>query len=258
MSTKKKLVKNLRKKIYDIDYLISRYVLIPYRIYKMIKVLYFIHMKNYVYNNFLKFISKKIEKPKIILDLGARDAIQSIEFSYYFPDAKIYSFECNPSTIPKAIRNTRKFKNVEIVPKAVYSKDKNIDFFPVITNNDGASSIFRASGEFDEVEKLPQTKITVEATRIDTWAKQNGIEKIDLCWMDLQGAEYEALIGMGDMLENVQAIYAEVEFQEIYTGQKLFSELKKFLEENGFKLLDLYIAEENWWGNAIFINNKIL
>jgi FkbM family methyltransferase len=258
MSTSEKLIKSLKKLIFDIDYLTRPHGIIPYKIFKMIKVLYFIHMKNYVYTNFLKFISKKIEKPEIILDLGARDAIQSIEFAYYFPDAQIYSFECNPSTISRAIQNTKKFKNIKIVPKAVYSEDTHIDFFPVITSNDGASSIFRASGEFDEIEKLPQTKISVEATRIDTWAKENNIEKIDLCWIDLQGAEYNALIGMGNMLKNVQALYSEVEFREIYSGQKLFSDLKDFLEEKGFKLLDLHIAEKDWWGNAIFINNKIL
>lgn len=258
MSAIDSLLRNVKRTIFKIDYFMSPYEYIPYICFKIVKVIYFVHMKNYVYNHFLKYISGKINKPEVVLDLGSRDGIQSIELSHYFPEAKIYSFECNPPTIKTLRKNTKKYENIHVIPKAVFNENKQMEFFPVITSNDGASSLFKATGKYDVVENFPQTKVTVESIRLDKWAEENNIDKFDLCWLDLQGAAYDALVGMGEMIHDVQALYTEVEFQEIYSGQKLFPELKEFLEKKGFALLRLDEVEKNWWGNAIFINNDLV
>ena len=35
-----------------------------------------------------------------LIELGARDCSESVYFSKSLPNAKIYSFECNPDTLP--------------------------------------------------------------------------------------------------------------------------------------------------------------
>ena len=44
-----------------------------------------------------RFCSYILDKMKeyVIFDIGARDCLESIQFYKKFPNAKIYSFECN-------------------------------------------------------------------------------------------------------------------------------------------------------------------
>ena len=207
---------------------------------------------NFVKREFINFVSDKILDPKIILEIGSRDAIQSIEFSRIYPKAKIYAFECNPESIEFCIKNTKNYKNIEVVPFAVFNKDGRMAFY-VVPELIGASSLFKLTKDYSNKNKFSQIQITVRATRIDTWAKEKGINKIDLIWIDLQGAEYEAFEGMGKLLSDVQAIYTEVEVKELFENQKLVNDVSKLLDKNGFFLLR-YTKSNNSFGNAIYIN----
>ncbi|MFX1555200.1 MAG: FkbM family methyltransferase [Promethearchaeota archaeon] len=214
--------------------------------------------KTFVEREFLDFILDKIEKPEIILDLGSATAFQSIEFSIVFPDAKIYAFECNPLSIKKCHENIINLENIEVVDKAVYNKDGFIKFYPILNYND-ASSLYKFSKDYlNTIEKFEQKMINLKATRIDTWAKEKEIRKIDLCWLDLQGAEYEAIEGIGDLIYNIQALYIEVAEKAIYNGQKLIYDIKDLLENKGFSMLKYFSTIPGWYGNAIFLNNKLL
>ena len=211
---------------------------------------------NFVERHFINYISDKISNPKIILEIGSRDAFQSIEFSRIYPKAKIYAFECNPESIKTCIKNTKNYKNIEVIPYAVFNKNEKMKFYPV-QELIGVSSLFKLTKEYSIKHNFTQKEITVDAIRIDTWAKKKGIEKIDLVWIDLQGAEYEAFEGMGKLLSNVQAIYTEVEVKELLIGQKLMKDITRLLDENGFYFLRYTECSKNLWGNAIYLNKKI-
>jgi len=212
---------------------------------------------NFVKKQFINYIFDKISNPKIILEIGSRDAIQSIEFSKLFPKAKIYAFECYPPCIRTCIKNTKSFKNIEIIQKAIFNKNDEISFYP-LSKNIGSGSVLKVNDDSPIHYLSPIKKITVEATRIDTWAKEKGIKKIDLVWIDLQGAEYEAFEGMGEYLQNIQAIYTEVENKELYTGQKLMKDVSRLLNENGLSFLKYTQISRDLWGNAIYINNNLI
>jgi len=206
---------------------------------------------------FIGFISNKISNIEVILEIGSRDAIQSIEFSKLFPNAKVYTFECYPPCIEKCVENIKNFQNIEIIPKAVSNINGKSKFYP-ISRNVGAGSLFKITKEYGHDCVFPQEQVNVESIRIDTWAKEKGIEKIDLVWIDIQGAEYEAFEGMGEFLPNIQAIYTEVENKELYIGQKLMKDVTQLLDEKGFFLLKYTQMSVRLWGNAIFINSSIL
>ena len=209
-------------------------------------------------SHFLDYIIDKIKTPEIILDLGSLDAMQSIEFSIIFPNANIFAFECDPESLKTCKQNIVFLKNIEIIPKAVYNEDRFIKFYPV-RNKKGTSALFKISNLFKEtIGDYVQEEIEVEAIRINTWAKQRKIKKIDLCWIDLQGAEYEALEGLGDLIYTVQALYVEVEKKPIYKGQRLIQDVVEFLNSKGFSMIKYHPTKPGWWGNAIFLNNKLL
>lgn len=204
------------------------------------------------------------EDVKIILDVGSLHAQEAREFSAAFPNAKIYSFECNHDSYLRCVEATKDFPRCNVVNKAVHNYDGVCRFYPIDTintvtthadGNPGASSLFKAAGTYDHIEKYVQHEVEVPCTRLDTWAKENSIEEIDLLWMDLQGGELLALEGLGDLLQKVKVIHTEVELNPMYTGQVLFPEVEKFMVENGFKRV---------WGNlhvqfgtdVIYIRNE--
>ncbi len=172
-----------------------------------------------------------------IVELGSRDALDAIWLSYIF-DAEAYAWECHPDLWLKMKENISHFDRVHMVDKAVWSEDTTLDFFPVTNGNVGASSCFEADNEVEGAPHLEQTKITVEAIRLDDWANKNNISNIDLLVMDLQGAEVEALKGAGDLLNNVKYIITEGCVQPFYQGAPHIDDITEVLENYGFSLVD--------------------
>jgi hypothetical protein len=66
----------------------------------------------------------------------------------------------------------------------------------------------------------------VPALRLDSWALKTGIDRFDLVWVDVQGAELLALRGMGEMLATVRAIQLEITYRELYQGQAMWPEVR--------------------------------
>lgn len=66
------------------------------------------------------------------------------------------------------------------------------------------------------------------------------ISSIDFLSLDVQGAEYDILIGAKQLLEKqCVGIQLEVEFVKLYQNQKTFSDINELMESMGFELLDL-------------------
>ena len=147
----------------------------------------------------------------------------------------VYAWECHPGLKESMVSMTKHFENVHFVDKAVWSEETTIDFHIVTNGNVGASSCFEVddSNHFD----LEQTKITVDAIRLDDWANKNNVDSIDLLAMDLQGAELEALKGAGDLLNTVKYIITEGALKPHYKGAPHIDEITNYLKGYGFKIV---------------------
>ena len=186
---------------------------------------------------FANYILNK-NKEYIIFDIGSRDCLQSIEFYNMFPNSKIYAFECNPNTLDICKKNINLYRDrITLIEGAVCDYDGYITFYPInqkktITTwtdgNPGASSLFKSSGKYN-IETYVQDEITTKCHRLDTIMKKYNIPKVDIIWMDLQGAELLALKGLGNNLYNVEFIHTEMCNIEIYTNQALFPEINDYL-----------------------------
>lgn len=85
----------------------------------------------------------------------------------------------------------------------------------------------------------PTGQVSVPATTVDLWARNNGIAEIDFFKLNVQGAELEILKGAQETLRGVLGIDAEISFVESYLGRPFFSDLDVFLRGNGFHFFDL-------------------
>lgn len=218
-------------------------------------------------NTFYTFANHKFKNPEdvsVIFDIGSLHCLESIEFSKKFTNSKIYAFEANPESYSVCLENTEKIENISVINKAVNSYDGKCTFRPInpektvttwFDGNRGASSLFKANGSYDHIEKYVQDEIEIPCVRLDSFCQENNIDRIDLIWMDLQGAELIALESLGELLSTVQVIHTELEVNPMYDGQCLFSDVNKFLVDNGF--VRVYgNADVQFGTDFIFVNKR--
>lgn len=208
-----------------------------------------------------KFVG--LNKVKTVIECGSHWGEDTLEMAKHFPNAMIYTFECNPKTLDIVRDNTKDNPRIVLTPKALSDKSGPITFYPInkektVTThpdgNQGASSIFKASGLYP-VEQYAQDETTVEAIRLDDFL--NHVDSVDFMWLDAQGAELSILKGLGERIKDVKVIQTEVEFKYQYAGQPLFPELNEFLLANGFELFET-LWENDWSGDKIYVNKKCL
>lgn len=216
---------------------------------------------------FNTFISKKFKSRddvEIIFDIGSCHALESVEFSKRFNNAQVFTFEANPVSYEVCLENIKDYSSITVINEAVNDYDGLCKFYPMdkdrtITTwedgNQGASSLYKANGAYDHIEKYIQYEIEIPCTRLDTFCRKNNINKIDIIWMDLQGAELKALQSLGFLLETVQIIHTELEVNPMYEGQCVFNDVHKFLLDNQFDL-DWGDVNVQFGSNFIFTNQR--
>lgn len=210
--------------------------------------------------DFNRYIDNK-NKDYVIFDIGSRDCIQSIEFYNTYPNAKIYAFECNPNTLNICKKNIENYKDrITLIEGAVCDYDGDITFYPInqketltswADGNPGASSLFKSTGKYP-IEKYVQYEIKIKCHRLDTIMKLHNIPKVDIIWIDLQGAELLALKGLGNYIKDVKYMHAEVSHAEMYSGQVMFKEFHNFMTNNNFTLKN-NLSMNVWQEDAIYI-----
>ncbi len=202
----------------------------------------------------------------IIFDIGSRDCEQSIEFYKMFPNAQIYAFECNPNTLELCKKNIENYKDrITLIEGAVCDYDGSIKFYPInqqktITSwkdgNPGASSIFKSNGTYT-IEKYIQDEIVTNCHRLDSVMEKYNIPRVDIIWMDLQGAELLALKGLGRYMNDLKFLHTEVSYKEMYSGQVMYKELNDFVLSYDFDILNNINPYGGGWQEDIIYKKKI-
>lgn len=187
-----------------------------------------------------------------ILELGSRDGIDAVYLSKYYL-CQVDAFECNPECIEICLNNLRAYTNINLVTKAVWDRNETISFYVTTNGNIGASSCFEETGDYP-FEKYNPYQISVEAIRLDSYLKRSP----DLICMDLQGAELNALKGLGEFLKGVKYIITELEVKPLYKNQCLFDDVVEFLKKGGFELQKYIPVYHKWFGDALFVNKSLV
>ena len=129
------------------------------------------------------------------IDIGANIGLFSLNASKIVGNSgKVYSFEAfKPNYIQfKKHIAQNKIQNIKAENKAVSNDSTPIE----IRYNDSQNNIGMASAfleEFTITEK-------VEAVTLDQYLSENSLEKVDLIKIDIEGGEYNALLGMAETL----------------------------------------------------------
>lgn len=216
------------------------------------------------------FVEKVIKyihphKIKTIYDIGAGDCTESIELAEYFKNSHVYAFEANPACILDCAKKIINNPRITLMPICVNHYNGFVKFHPInqekteTTWPDGnprASSIFISNGTYKQ-ESYVQDEIEIPCMTLYGAINNFRMPLPDIIWMDLQGAELNALMGMYCYLSFVKILHTEIWGKEIYTGQSLFYEMKEYMDIWQF-VCEHDPLPENWvWADADFIRRNL-
>jgi len=106
--------------------------------------------------------------------------------------------------------------------------------------------------------------IQVRVGTLDQFCRREGVDRIHLLKMDVQGGEGLVIEGATGMLSRgrIDAIYTEVMFVSHYAEGKLFDELSGMLERHGLRLFGFYNL--TWatngqlrFGDALYVSDGV-
>jgi FkbM family methyltransferase len=143
-----------------------------------------------------------------------------------------------------------------VIISGVGSENKK-EFFNVSNNGQSSSLLELGSHKNHHPDVFYTNKIEIQIKRMDDlYSEYNLSPKMyNFLNMDIQGYELEALKGFGDLLNNFDYIYSEINTEEIYVGCPLITDIDLFLRKFDFVRVETKIT--SWgWGDAFYIKTK--
>jgi FkbM family methyltransferase len=189
----------------------------------------------YVYTGYVDRFMEEIHglnwNPKVYLDIGSRDLIQTIEVAQYHPDTKFIAFEPVPWQYQICYERSLEWDNIEVFNFAISDEEGFADFWQVNKNTGGSSLLEPIDVPYSDGT---WEKIKVRTKRLDSVLEFLGIDSVDCIWMDTQGTELKALKSLGNYLNDVLFIHTEASPNPYYKDHILKNELEYFLHSHGF------------------------
>lgn len=200
----------------------------------------------------------------IIFDVGACNGSSITKFRLIFPTAKMHCFEPFPASFLDMKNRVKGIPDLFLVNVAL----SNTDGFAKFNVNESVAtnSLLESLKTDSSIDGLVQTKEKIEVVtqKLDTYVKQNNIDKIDILKLDVQGAELMILQGATETLERkiIKVIYCEVWFTQAYKDAPLYHIIANYLERYEYKSFGIYNMHyrkdgQFLWGDAIFILNDL-
>lgn len=110
-----------------------------------------------------------------------------------------------------------------------------------VSGRDDSSSLLPISAS--QAALFPSTaevaSIEVQVAPLTDFVQASDLRPPAMLKLDVQGYEYDALLGCETLLHRFQWVYCECSFTELYIGQKLAPVIISYLEQRGFQLTEI-------------------
>jgi FkbM family methyltransferase len=125
-----------------------------------------------------------------------------------------------------------------------------------VTSKSASSSLFELGKHQEYYPEIGVVqKIEVTTIRLDTLLSDRDV--FDFVVLDIQGAESQAIDGLGRRIENVNWIYTEVSRKELYAGATTFTNLERQLKDLGFTRVFTAWDRRAGWGDALYARASV-
>jgi len=166
----------------------------------------------------------------IVLDIGANIGYYSLIAAGIVKKGHIYAFEPDARSIFQIRENLslNHIKNADVVAAAVSDQDTGASFYAAGPENIGMSGL-------TQPENFTGTGVMVRTIRLDTWVVENQIKKVDCIKMDIEGAEYKALTGMKQLLQQFRPVlFIEISAALLERNGNTTSQIYELLDSYGY------------------------
>jgi FkbM family methyltransferase len=175
----------------------------------------------------------------IIFDIGANVGLYSLLAAAVNPASRIHAFEPTPE-IGEAFRENirrNRLKNIFVSSLGV-------------GNGSGQAFLQRFMGgediydgmNFISAQKTESANLPISVIAIADYCRQNGLARIDLMKMDIEGGEYDALLGAKNLLESqaIGCIFLELVESHARRFDHSTVEIKRLLANAGYQISTLH------------------
>lgn len=175
-------------------------------------------------------------KYELVIDAGANKGQFGAFAAWRWPGAHIMCVE--PLEAPRktltSVLEICAGNRSSIQPIALGDMEGNMTIH--IATRDDSSSL-RPLGELQKnLFSMHEAETqTVTVRRLDNIVQDIDTQQRTLLKIDVQGFEYELLKGGMKTLDQIDAIYVELSYVELYVGQKLADDVTRLLSDAGFK-----------------------
>ena len=191
----------------------------------------------------MEFYKDIIKEGMIIFDVGANIGQFSMLFSELVgQEGEVHCFEASSQTFQRLESkcNKSRFNNLFLNHLAVSDQLGIVQLFVYDEEHSGWNTLANRPLHDYGIQVEPLDTEEVKAVTIDTYCQQHGINKIDLLKIDVEGAEYQVLLGAVRMFREKSIKNCIFEF-----GQTTFdmgndpTQIEEFIKHVGYKLTNV-------------------
>lgn len=205
---------------------------------------------------FNTFLGKEKSDIKNIVIVGAYHGYEINRLLNIYPNATIYAFEAVPEHYQVLQNRFNNINRVKTFNKAVSDVVEETNFFELGNGGEGSGSLLKFTGhelghpfKIKEILKVKTTTLKEELQDL----------KIDLLWVDVQGAELKVLKGVD--LNNCSSLFLEIHTHDFikpwdkegYSGMCFKEDLENYLTSFTLHSIGLDNESGNGQGNSFWI-----
>jgi len=186
--------------------------------------------------------------PTGVLHVGAHMAEEAKDYSRYGWGNVVW-VESQPEKA-EFISKLLDAKTNTIIQATVWSESGVSMDFNVASNGE-SSSVLEFGSHSKNYPTITYTrKIRVTTKRLDEIIPNHFLG--DFLNLDIQGAELEALKGLGSEINKFKWIYTEINKEEVYKGCPTVDEMDEYLASKGYKRVASRWILDAGWGDALY------
>ncbi len=170
--------------------------------------------------------------------------------------------EALESIAVSAAKLLTEYKDQHVLQAVLWESSGTEITFNVASNNAESSSVFDFKWhEAIHPHIFTQTQLVLRSKTLDEVLGDfflGEIPEISLLVLDLQGAEFQALLGSKKTLAKTSAIHVEVSTVELYAGQEKMDAVVSLLIGEGFTLVAHDLDKGAASGDALFVRDNLV
>ncbi len=178
-------------------------------------------------------------RPQVVLDVGANVGDWSLAALRHLPEATVHAFEIAPTTAADLARNTAEAGGRFVLNRVGLSDHEGeIEIFRS-PESSTATSTLRHALAVGEAEHGIRTVLTETArvTTGDAYLRAQGIDRVDLLKIDVEGAEPAVLAGFAGAFARQAITLVQFEYGPLNLATRhMLADFHAFFEAHGYLL----------------------